>query len=574
MATAMYDLGASPIRPDAPGGDPVRDDVRYDELEGYFQGVDAVPWDEVVPLASDLLANRGKDVLVAARLGVGLFEEKGWEGLSEAIDCWKGLLSEEMWSHVQPTRTRGRATAITWFNDKVSELARETTPSSDDLALLTTLRTSSKDFEQLVEERMGEAAPDGGTLSRLLKGHIEQLEIDLNGGASDDFEPADLVDPFAEPSAGGGEPQAEAEAEPEPEVGEAAPEEAAPAPAKPAPKPARTSSKADKPPSKAPAIPSAPAEGASLKEGMKAFRDLKGPVLATLEILRRGEPQRASCYTLARQWVWALANLPAHSDGKTSIPSPGNRDRDLWGAMAARGDWLELLHSAEGRWPNSIFWLDPHRYVAQALGALGLSDAQAAVGEGVGALLEVLPGLDELQFADGTPLADEETRSWIAAEAGVRSSGGGTAAIVAPPLVVASAVDSADGDLEFMAEVEKSLEKNKFSEAVLGFESGLAKVPARRLRFRLKLRFAQQLLAADRVHVARPILEALDEEVRRFDLENWEPELAAQVIQVLLMAMSSPGQPDASSSDLAQTLGRLRVRLARLDTLSVLEPGN
>ena len=126
----------------------------------------------------------------------------------------------------------------------------------------------------------------------------------------------------------------------------------------------------------------------------------------------------------------------------------------------------------------------------------------------------------------------------------------------------------------FLEEAENLLKKNKFVEAVLGFESGLARVPDRRVRFTLKLQFAQQLLVAKRVHVARPMLEALDEEVRRFDLENWEPELAAQVIQVLLMAMSSPGQPDASSSDLARTLGRLRVRLARLDSLSVLEPGN
>ena len=108
---------------------------------------------------------------------------------------------------------------------------------------------------------------------------------------------------------------------------------------------------------------------------------------------------------------------------------------------------------------------------------------------------------------------------------------------------------------------------------MLGFESGLVRVPDLRIRFRLKLKFAQQLLLAERVHVARPMLEALDEEVVRFELETWEPRLAVLVVQTLLAAMSSKGHPDEKNPDFAQKLLLLRVRLARIDTLSALETG-
>jgi hypothetical protein len=90
----------------------------------------------------------------------------------------------------------------------------------------------------------------------------------------------------------------------------------------------------------------------------------------------------------------------------------------------------------------------------------------------------------------------------------------------------------------------------------------------------LKLQFAQQLLVAKRVHVARPMLEALDEEVESFELETWEPRLAAGVVQTLLAALSSKGHPDEKNPEFAQKLLLLRVRLARLDSLSALETGN
>jgi type VI secretion system protein VasJ len=364
---------------------------------------------------------------------------------------------------------------------------------------------------------------------------------------------------------------ADAETTPDP------PDQPAEEPAVEAKAPAKTgksSSKAKKDPPtkvKSPAIPDAPADGGGLKEGMKSFRKLKEPVLATLEIIRRAAPDKSSSYTLAREWVWAHVAEPPSSSGKTSVPSPGTRDRTNWDSMAARGDWVDLLHSAEGRWQKTVLWLDPHRYVFKALGELGLVEAQSAVHAAVAAFVEHLPGLLDLEFADGSPFADDETRGWIAKYSGGSSVRTGATASIA--LSSVSEGEASEG-AEFMEEVEKLLEKNKFSEAVLGFESGLARVPSRRLRFRLKLRFAQQLLAADRVHVARPMLEALEEEVRRFDLENWEPSLSAPVLQALLVALGNSSGSDGTQADFAQAMNRLRVRLARLDAFSVLEPGN
>jgi len=570
----MFELGSTPISADAPGGESVRDDARYEQLEEYFQGVQDVPWDKVVKLASGLLSEKGKDLKVAAQLSVALSEEQSWVGLADAYDCWKGLLSEDIWPHVQPRRPRGQANAISWFIDKVSENVRAASPEPADLETLKSLRATAKEVELLFDERMGEKAPQVASVSRLVKNHIEQLELDIGAAGGDAAADDDATGDDAAP-----EDTSSAEEATDPgETGAAeASEEPAAKPPKAASSPAtkkKASSAAKAPPPTEVKIPEVAGDGASLKEGEKAFRQLQVPVLQTLENIRRGAPERAVTYALARQWVWGLAACPPAKEGKTSIAAPGTRDVTNWEALVGRGEWEELLHSAENRWTKSMFWLDPHRYVGQALDELGLSEARSAVGAGLAELLARLPKLLDLSFSDGTPLADEDTKEWIAKYAKPAAGGAGGGSFAAAPVMMAPVSLDGDGTLPaFVSEAEKLLNENKFTEAVLGFESGLARVPGRRGRFQLKLKFAQQLLTAGRTHVARPMLEALDEEVVRFELETWEPRLAAGVVQTLLATLTSKGQPDEENIDFAKRLLLLRVRLARLDVPSALETG-
>jgi type VI secretion system protein VasJ len=402
----------------------------------------------------------------------------------------------------------------------------------------------------------------------LVKGHVEQLELDLGAGVGTESAGSENTDDGEASEEGAVSEAAESQ---ESTARSEQPESAA----KPSPKPEKKAVKKTAPAKSVPVktvdIPDVPGDGASLKEGEAAFRKLKGPVLQTLENIRRGAPERPMSYQLAREWVWALAVLPTAKEGQTTIPSPGARDAGLWDAMASRGEWAELLHSAENRWPKSMFWLDPHRYVGQALEELGLDEAHAAVCSGVAGMLSKLPGLADLSFVDGTPLADDETRAWLAAHAEAGGASGVRSGV--PVMMAPVSVGDSGKAPDFLTESEKLLKDNKFVEAVVRFESGLARVPDLRVRFRLKLQFAQQLLVAKRVHVARPILEALDEEVERFELQTWEPRLAAGVVQTLLAALSSKGHPDVTTPEFAQKLLLLRVRLARLDSPSALETG-
>ena len=131
-------------------------------------------------------------------------------------------------------------------------------------------------------------------------------------------------------------------------------------------------------------------------------------------------------------------------------------------------------------------------------------------------------------------------------------------------------VHAGGGDLSLPEETKNLIESGKLMEAVLGFESTLVAVADRRSKFNLKVQLAQALAAAGDTQTARPILEALDEEVERFELETWEPNLARATVQTLLAVLVAGSSPNSKTPEFAERLLLLRTRLARLDALAAL----
>ena len=73
-------IGASPISSDAVAGEDVRDDPDFDALEAEFrkietEGPNAVRWNDVIEMASKLLEDRTKDLMIATWLTFGLHRE-------------------------------------------------------------------------------------------------------------------------------------------------------------------------------------------------------------------------------------------------------------------------------------------------------------------------------------------------------------------------------------------------------------------------------------------------------------------------------------------------------------------
>jgi type VI secretion system protein VasJ len=192
-----------------------------------------------------------------------------------------------------------------------------------------------------------------------------------------------------------------------------------------------------------------------------------------------------------------------------------------------------LLASIDEVVAEHRLWLDPHRYASTALDNLGYADAKTAYLKELALLLQRAPELATLTFNDGVPFADEQTRAWIDAEVrpmlGAGGGGGGAAAGRggAPAGKGFRALEKA------VAEAGTFIENGDPLSAIQAVTkvSGLATTPVD--KFRARLAIAQICLQIGQLPIARAQLDGLERMAKLHRLDEWDPELCAELYGAL-----------------------------------------
>src|SRR5690606_7157359 len=156
-------------------------------------------------------------------------------------------------------------------------------------------------------------------------------------------------------------------------------------------------------------------------EEVTAFLQETGRALVTAaNVLRRAQPSNATAYRLLRIGLWLhLENAPPSGPGgKTQIPPLPEPRRKQFELLAQNAKWEALLAKSESQLTQFRINLDLLRATCEALEKLGdaCGPARRAAMAEVASLLHRMPGLTELVSAEGSPLADDGTRRWLAGE--------------------------------------------------------------------------------------------------------------------------------------------------------------
>jgi type VI secretion system protein VasJ len=115
------------------------------------------------------------------------------------------------------------------------------------------------------------------------------------------------------------------------------------------------------------------------------------------------------------------------------------------------------------------------------------------------------------------------------------------------------------------------VDAGKLHDAVGLFKNGIARASQRRLRFLWRLHLARLCMDSGKPQLALPQLLALDEDVTRFALEEWEPELSLEVVrQLYLCRQKMAAGLQETRPDVEKQLTELYQRLARLDVNAAL----
>ncbi|SDV47126.1 type VI secretion system protein TssA [Chitinasiproducens palmae] len=522
----QYDiLGSSPIPGAAPAGEDVRDDPDFERLQGEIDKLSnpsaaaGADWDIVQRAAAVLLAERGKDLLVACYLAGALMRQSGLDGLATGLKVVADLLTT-YWPTLFPpvARLRARRNALAWLLERAQQYVADRVDR--DVQQAPELIDALNAHLGAIEALLGEQDPDAPSVRPLLS-QIRTLPVR-------EPEPAAVaVQMVATPANGAlAAPAAASAATPAARAGGATPAAG---------------------PQLAPLSQSVIVSEA---DADRAFEQI-GERLVALAGWRRGaDPADAQAYRLNRLAAWgAIDTAPRAERGQTRIPGPIAELAIALDRLQSGDAFVETVQFAEANLPAFPFWLDLNRASALALGKLGepFAPALAEVVQATSHLLRRAPDLPGLSFADGKPFADGATLEWLASLRAESTGAGGasTSDALAVALADAKAL-AADGDLEA---------------AALALQGAIAGAPPEQ-RLRAMMHLCELLLAHRPGVMVLPFSNVLVAEIDRHGLERWSPRLALEALSIAhSVALQAEQREDAA---------RLLERIARLDAAAAI----
>lgn len=501
-----------PISSDKPIGNEARYDADYEATRVEVAKLESTTleepnWEEVSRACDGILKNKSKDVLAASWLAYAKFQLQGVDGLAVGLAIVAGMFEafpDERW----PSRPRGQGNAVGWLTGLLELRLADWKPTPKDRPQVLALHAITKSFSSIVRDKLEDHAPS----LRPLEERIQRILLSIP--------------------------------EPKPEPPKAAPPPApaaAPSQAPAAPPPAAAA------PSTAP-LPAATADVGSAEEASKYLLETGRSMVKVANILRRAQLTSPAAYRLLRIGLYLHLDAapPAGPGGKTQIPPLPEPRRKQFELIAANEKWAALIEETESAVGQFRFALDLHRLSAQALEGLGPEYAGAleALLTETASLLRRMPGLPDLQAADGSPLASADTKAWLAQKV-VATAGGGAG----------GGTGATDDPGEALEKARALLTGGKGADALELAKTAIGEAAHPRLRFIRQLALAEACLAADQIQLAKAMFAALDEQLRERGLMDWEPALASRCLEGLVRAIRAAikkgAKADGSGMDAA-----------------------
>ena len=526
-------LGKSPIREDQPTGTDIRYDPNFEELQAEVDKLSspsasgAIDWTKVANLASDILAKKSKDLLVASYLAVALIYTQKEKGLSVGLKIYRDLL-EQFWEGLYPpkNRMRGRVGAIEWWVEKtgiaLEPLEQIPFPLDQVNQFLEDLEKIDQFLSQNLDQRPA-IYPIRDSFKRIAALSKEQAKQEVKKEASP------------------------------PPTPEKAKEEVIP----PAVKKVEEIRKAE-----------IGKEISSVEDAQRVLDYGLQSIRQAVTYLREKDLSNPKNFRWTRIMAWSGVDiLPSARDGLTEIPPPVSHFSDPLLALKSNGNYEALVRSIEVGLPQCPLWIDLNRFESEALTHLGekCQKAHKTICTETAFFIHRLPGLENLSFSDGTPFADEETKQWL------KEIAFGPGSVTTAPFLGSEPILSTrdeDPIEKEMGEAQALIKKGKLLEAVERLQFRLNSSSSQKEKLLWRLALSELLVSNKQSKVVLSELEQVLKDIDMYRLEEYDPQLALRGFRVVWLGFHS--QSDQTSKDKAnETLQRI----GRIDLGEVIRLG-
>lgn len=486
--------GGNPILAPIAGEDPTGADPwlcdEFEALRGEITKLGAVAggeaaWPKILGLSQKILVERAKDLRCLSYWVVARARVDGAKGLTEGFATL--LESAKLGDKLHPRRSKARAGAFTWLGERLqAELVKQPPAiTADELTAVRAAIVACKAaFDPLCDGTSGLTIADEALAKLKTKPAVK-----------------------------------------------------APATKPVAPTPAAST------PSTAP--PAAALEG---------LDDVATFLLEQAANRVTGGKQDAGSLRLRRLALWMV--LPAAGASKKLECDVGTAaQRNELAALATAENWSELLHNCELLVLQFPWWIDLTYFSTLAAEhVLGKDAARALRGE-LCALALRNPGLLSSFDRKGQWLASKDVRDWFARELTPRPP----EAVVSTPSPEASPPTSAptpgtdaatpakpaevraSAEHEVPAEIAELLKAKRLDDAIGRAGPWIEAATSARGRFSRNLALAHACLAGNEVKLALPMFRALEGQLRKLTLEQWDPAIVAGCLRGYLACRQGLG---------------------------------
>ena len=471
-------LGIDSVSDKHPSGSDVRYEKDFEALQAEIDKLaspterDSFEWSVVTELASGILKEQSKDILVASYLCVGLIHLNGGTGLDQATKLYDDLITT-FWDTLFPLkkRMRRREAAIEWWIEK-TEAALE-----NDFQLKVAPDVYETILERLIRIDNFLEQDDALNLSA-----IKLINMIKN------YKPEDPTGEKKETPATGTIASAMAGDLPDIEITNA-------------------------------------------EDAIKSLGPLFQKIRQASKVVREDNAHKPQSYRWLRFALWeTVKSLPAATDGTTRLLPPAQQMLTHLETLKNDEDWKDLLLASESALnnPKNIFLIDLNRLTAEALLNLGRKyrEAYDIVCHETYLFINRLTGVENLSFSDGTPFASGETKEWLKT---ITPGDASNQDVVALPV---SGEESSIN--EVISEARKMLkEKAGITGAVSLLQQKINNSFSKKEALLLRLGLVQILVAEKKDNVAVPHLDLIFNDFKQFRLDLWEPDIALKGLKVV-----------------------------------------
>lgn len=475
----LEEVAKKPVTDTDFAGEDVRYSAEFESLEnelakaGSLHQTAATDWQKIREGSEALLARSSKDLRAAVWLTWSLFQRESYAGLQAGLGALTYLCTNH-WDLLHPAKARTRVAAFNWLQPRLEQaLADAKVQSQEDL-----FRAVASDLAALdrqLASQLGDDAPLLRPLSRRLETLLAQAS----------------------------EPALESTIKVEqPKVVSLVPNAAS----------------------------SGPEQVDSSKDAQKTLRTLQDQSRALCTWWQQQKTGDYRAIRLARTLLWLpIDAAPEHNAEQITALRGLPADRLAnYAERLSQGQQAELLADVEASIARAPFWLDGQHLVWRCLQSLNAEQAMYEVEIQLAMLLKRLPVLEGLRFHDGAPFASDDTRAWISSHVLPHTQ-------PASPSAASSGQATAENRPwdEGLVSAQAVLRKDGLKAAVQMMKHDMTQARGGREKLFWQLAQARLCFHARKYDLARIQLETLYQLLQQNGLEDWEPDLALQVLSLL-----------------------------------------